>query len=140
MLCPPNFVIAPGSRRPFLKVFDRSAETAVAVDFSSVFRRLRAFVPRTLQPLPPNFFRRFSLLDPDAGPPRPEAGIRPRDDRPCAPVDVLLDAVTQERRGRRGAGLGKGGPGRAGGGGGGPAGGVGGGGKKKGPPRGPAGG
>src|SRR3954468_3987241 len=98
MLYPPNFVIAPGSRRPFLKVFDRSAETAVAVDFTSVFRRLRASVPRTLQPLRTNFFGRFSLLYTETGPPRPEAGIRSRDDRSCAPVDVLLDAAAQERR------------------------------------------
>src|SRR4051812_35130807 len=98
MLYPPNFVIAPGSRRPFLKVFDRSAESAVTVDFSSGFRRLRASVRRTLQPFGPNFFRRFSLLDPQSGPPRPEAGIRSRDDHPCSPVDVRLDAVTQKRR------------------------------------------
>src|SRR3954453_15365542 len=86
MLYPPNSVIAPGSRRPFLKIFDRPAKSAVAVDFSSVFRRLRAPVPRTLQPYGTNFFRRFSLLDSDSGPPRPEARIRSRDDHPCPPA------------------------------------------------------
>src|SRR3954470_8874049 len=101
MLYPPNSVIAPGSRRPFLKIFDRPAKSAVAVDFSSVFRRLRAPVPRTLQPCGTNFFRRFSLLDSDSGPPRPEARIRSRDDHPCPPVDVLLDAVAIKLREHR---------------------------------------